>query len=194
MEKAYTTKQELRNRYLSYRNGLSAAKRKEKSEEIQKRLKQEPAFQKAEAVLVYMDYRSEVETSALVEELLYSGEKRIFAPKVEGMNIRFYEIISMEDLKEGYQGIREPEADGQRLFTQEMSQELKTLILVPGAVFDRQRGRMGYGKGFYDRYLAAFPALNSVALAFECQIAKKVPEETHDKKTDMIITEAGVIK
>ena len=49
-------------------------------------------------------------------------------------------------------------------------------------------------KVFYDRYLAAFPALNSAALAFECQIAKKVPEETHDKKTDMIITEAGVIK
>ena len=84
MEKAYTTKQELRNRYLSYRNGLSAAKRKEKSEEIQKRLKQEPAFQKAEAVLVYMDYRSEVETSALVEELLYSGEKEYLLPKWRG--------------------------------------------------------------------------------------------------------------
>ena len=187
-------KQELRSKYLAYRDALSLKERKEKSERIMELLRGDASYRRAQAILVYMDYRSEVETSALVEELLYSGEKRIFAPKVEGMNIRFYEIISMEDLKEGYQGIREPEADRQRLFTQEMSQELKTLILVPGAVFDRQRGRMGYGKGFYDRYLAAFPALNSVALAFECQIAKKVPEETHDKKTDMIITEAGVIK
>ena len=187
-------KQELRSKYLAYRDALSLKERKEKSERIWELLRGDASYRRAQAILVYMDYRSEVETSALVEELLYSGEKRIFAPKVEGMNIRFYEIISMEDLKEGYQGIREPEADRQRLFTQEMSQELKTLILVPGAVFDRQRGRMGYGKGFYDRYLAAFPALNSVALAFECQIAKKVPEETHDKKTDMIITEAGVIK
>lgn len=194
MEKAYTTKQELRTRYLSYRNGLSAGKRKEKSAEIWRRLKQEAAFQEAEAVLVYMDYRSEVMTAALVEELLLSGEKRIFAPKVEGMNIRFYEITSMDDLTEGYQGIREPEADEGKLFTQEMAQEQKSLILVPGAVFDRQRGRMGYGKGFYDRYLAEFPSLHSAALAFECQIAKKVPEEAHDKKTDMIITETDTIK
>lgn len=194
MEKAYTTKQELRTRYLSYRNGLSAGKRKEKSAEIWRRLKQEAAFQEAEAVLVYMDYRSEVMTAALVEELLLSGEKRIFAPKVEGMNIRFYEITAMDDLTEGYQGIREPEADEGKLFTQEMAQEQKSLILVPGAVFDRQRGRMGYGKGFYDRYLAEFPSLHSAALAFECQIAKKVPEEAHDKKTDMIITETDTIK
>lgn len=188
------TKQGLRNRYLSYRNELSAGTRKEKSKKIWELLKKEDVFQRAKAVLVYLDYRSEVITTGLVEELLCSGEKRVFAPKVEGMDIRFYEIASMEDLSEGYQGIREPKAEESRLFTPELSRAMDCLILVPGAVFDRQRGRMGYGKGFYDRYLAAFPSLCSAALAFDCQIAKKVPEEAHDKKTDMIITETSVIK
>ncbi|MDE7286291.1 MAG: hypothetical protein K2N55_05560 [Lachnospiraceae bacterium] len=75
-----------------------------------------------------------------------------------------------------------------------MAKTQKCLLLVPGAVFDRERGRMGYGKGFYDRYLDAFPDLKSAALAFECQIVKKVPIEAHDRKPDMIITDKGIIR
>lgn len=195
MEKRmFSSKQELRNRYLNYRNNLSTKERKEKSERIWELLKKEEFFMKAQAVLVYMDYRSEVMTTGLVEELFMTGGKRIFAPKVEGMKIRFYEVFSMEDFKEGYQGIREPEKISERLFTKETAKELDSLVLVPGAVFDRERGRMGYGKGFYDRYLAAFPELFSAAFAFECQITKKVPVEAHDIRPDIIITDTGVIR
>ena len=193
-KKVFTDKLELRNRYLNYRNGLSEKEREEKSTQIWELLKKEEVFQKAQAVLVYMDYRSEVMTTGLVEELFSFKDKRIFAPRVEGMNIRFYEVSSMQDFECGYQNIREPRIDPAKLFTDKMSQELKCLILVPGAVFDRERGRMGYGKGFYDRYLAAFPKLHSAALAFACQIAKKVPVEEHDIKPDMIITDMGVIR
>lgn len=101
-------KQAIRTRYLGIRNGLSYSEREQKSREIWKLLKEEEAFQKAQAVLVYMDYRSEVMTTGLVEELLSEGEKKVYAPKVDGMNILFYEITSMEDLQPGYQGIREP--------------------------------------------------------------------------------------
>ncbi len=193
-KKTLTSKQELRNRYLSYRNSLSLGERKEKSARIWEMLKKEAVFQKAQIVLVYMDYRSEVMTTGLVEELFASGAKRVFAPTVEGMDIKFYEVSCMEDFSAGYQGIREPLSDPAKLFTEKLAREMECLILVPGAVFDRERGRMGYGKGFYDRYLAAFPYLHSAALAFECQIAKKVPVEEHDRKTDMIITDMGVIR
>lgn len=193
-KKAFTGKQELRNRYLSYRNSLSKGERKEKSARIWEALKKEEVFQKAQAILVYMDYRSEVMTTGLVEELFASGTKRVFAPTVEGMDIQFYEVSSMDDFSEGYQGIREPGINPEKLFTNKMAQEMECLILVPGAVFDRERGRMGYGKGFYDRYLAAFPSLHSAALAFECQIARKVPVEAHDIRPDMIITDMGVIR
>lgn len=193
-KKTFSSKQELRNRYLNYRNSLSVKERKEKSAKIWEQLKKEEAFQDAQILLVYMDYRSEVMTTGLVEELIASGEKRIFAPKVEGMDIQFYEVFGMKDFEEGYQGIREPLKDKARLFTNKISQEEECMILVPGAVFDRQRGRMGYGKGFYDRYLASFPALYSTALAFECQITKKVPVEEHDIRPNMIITDTEVIR
>lgn len=194
MEKRdFIGKQELRNRYLGYRNSLSAEERKKKSEKICELLKHQDVFQSARTVLVYMDYRSEVMTTGLVKELLDAGEKRIFAPKVCGMDIRFYEIRSMGDLAAGYQGIREPKEDAEKLFSQQTVKETNCLVLTPGAVFDRERGRMGYGKGFYDRFLAAYPDIYSVALAFDCQMAKKVPVEAHDKRPDMIITETGVI-
>ena len=74
-----------------------------------------------------------------------------------------------------------------------MTEHMKCLALVPGAVFDREKDRMGYGKGFYDRFLEKCTKVTAVALAFACQIAKKVPAEAHDRKVDMIITENEVI-
>ncbi len=193
-EEGHISKQSIRSRYLGRRNALSVSERSQKSQKIWEYLKQEPVYQKAQVVLVYMDYRSEVMTTGLVEELLADPVKRVFAPKVEGMDIRFYEISSLNDLKAGYQGIREPDKNMEKLFTLQMMTQMDSLILIPGAVFDRQRGRMGYGKGFYDRFLAEYIELQGVALAFECQIAKKVPMEEHDIRPEMIVTESGVIR
>lgn len=90
MEKnASIGKLELRNRFLDYRNNLSKEERKEKSARVWENLKKEESFQKAEAILVYMDYRSEVMTTGLVEELFCTGTKRVFAPRVEGMDVPF---------------------------------------------------------------------------------------------------------
>lgn len=195
MEKnASIGKLELRNRFLDYRNNLSKEERREKSARVWENLKKEESFQKAEAILVYMDYRSEVMTTGLVEELFDAGTKRVFAPRVEGMDVQFYEVFCMEDFEPGYQGIREPHICPEKLFTRKMAQEIKSLILVPGAVFDIEKGRMGYGKGFYDRYLTAFPEITSAGLAFECQIAKRVPMEAKDVRMDMVITDVEVIE
>ncbi|MDE7286290.1 MAG: hypothetical protein K2N55_05555 [Lachnospiraceae bacterium] len=100
-KKEFVSKQELRSRYLNYRNQLSMRERREKSARIWEFLKAEKIYQNAENLLVYMDYRSEVMTCGVVEELLKEHKKRIFAPKVEGMDIRFYEVTGMEDVAEG---------------------------------------------------------------------------------------------
>lgn len=192
--RGHISKQSIRNRYLSMRNNLSYGERLAKSRKIWELLKQEPVYKNAEAVLVYMDYRSEVITTGLVEELLADPSKRVFAPRVLGMNINFYEIQTLEELEPGYQGIREPVQNEEKMFTHALLKELKSLILIPGAVFDRQRGRMGYGKGFYDRFLADYIELSGAALAFECQIAKNVPMEDHDIRPGIIVTESGVIR
>lgn len=195
MEKnTITGKQSIRSKYLGCRNSLTVNERRIKSGMICDKIKKEQAFLEAEGVLVYMDYRSEVMTTELVTELLAGGNKKVYAPKVEGMDVKFYEIKDLSDLQEGYQGIREPEGSLETLLTVEMTEELKCFALVPGVVFDRERGRMGYGKGFYDRFLAKYIKVTTAALAFECQIARKVPAEAHDRKVDMIITENEVIR
>lgn len=195
MEKnTITSKQSIRSKYLGYRNSLTVNERRTKSGMICDKIKKEQAFIEAEAVLVYMDYRSEVMTTELVTELLAAGNKKVYAPKVEGMDVKFYEIKDLSGLQEGYQGIREPEGVLETLLTVDKTEELKCFALIPGAVFDRERDRMGYGKGFYDRFLAKYTSVTAAALAFECQIAKKVPSEAHDRKVDMIITENEVIK
>ena len=191
-----TGKQGIRSKYLSYRDSLTKSERIEKSKRIWSKLKQEKCFQKAEIILTYMDYRSEVMTTGLVEELFLSESgKKVYAPTVEGMDIVFYEIHSMEELSAGYQGIREPKSDKERSFTEETAKGHKCLLLVPGAVFDRELNRMGYGKGFYDRFLHKYDniEMTKIGLAYNCQLAKQVPVEAHDKKMDLIITENEVL-
>lgn len=188
-------KQSIRSRYLGYRDSLTKSERLEKSKRIWDNLKKEQSFQEAEIVLVYMDYRSEVMTTELVEELLMEESgKRVFAPKVEGLDIAFYEIHSMEELKAGYQGIREPEESREKLFNEKTAMENRCFLLTPGSVFDKNLERMGYGKGFYDRFLHRFPNIVKAGLAFECQIAGQVPTDERDEKMDMVITEKQVIK
>lgn len=210
MEKsAFLRKQEVRNRFLERRNELSQEQRREKSDRIREFLCQEPVFQRARTVLVYMDYRSEVITTPLVEELFAQGTRQVFAPRVEGMDIVFYQVHSMKDFETGYQGIREPSREPSPgagpvmggntpvRFEPHMAggeEEGTCLILVPGSVFDRQGGRMGYGKGFYDRFLAGAPSLYSVGLAFACQVTGKVPAQAHDRSVHMLVTEEGAEK
>lgn len=188
-------KQGIRSKYLGYRDALGAEVRLQKSMQIWENIKKQPEFQEAENVLVYMDYRSEVMTTGLVEEMFLSeAPKRVFAPVVEGMTISFYEIRSLSDLHAGYQDIREPQEDKEKLFTEEIAGQ-KTLVLVPGSVFDRSGNRMGYGKGFYDRFLKAFPSVKSAGLAFDVQIAPvTIPCEEQDRRVDMVITESEVIR
>lgn len=189
-------KQSIRSKYLSCRDNMSQRERLEKSRMIWELLKKEKDFQEAEILLVYMDYRSEVMTTGLIEELFLSeSSKRIFAPVVEGLEISFYEIESLSDLHKGYQSIREPERDPEKLFTEKLLKENKCFLLLPGSVYDRELGRMGYGKGFYDRFLRKFEGIANAGLAFSCQIAPvSVPSDTRDVKVERVITENEVIR
>lgn len=189
-------KQSIRSKYLSCRDSMTQSERLKKSMMIWENLKKEKDFMEAQIVLVYMDYRSEVMTTGLVEELfLAENGKRIFAPVVEGLNIAFYEIESLSDLHRGYQSIREPESNPEKLFTEKLMEENKCFLLLPGSVYDRQMGRMGYGKGFYDRFLQRFSGIHNAGLAFSCQIAPvPVPSDPRDVRVERVITENEVIR
>lgn len=188
MEMDKTSKHELRNQYLQYRNALTKEERRTKSNKILETLSSWECFEQAESILTYCNYRSEVVTTPWIDTLLAEGKKKVYVPKVDGMDIRFFQVTSMEQLKDGYQGILEPVGDTGE-FTMDTGKTEKALLILPGTVFDRNGNRLGYGKGFYDRFVAKYPDMKTVALAFSCQMTEEIPAEPHDIKVQSIITE-----
>lgn len=192
------TKKELRKEILELRDNLTENQRKEKSEEITNKISTHSSFQAADKILLFASYKSEVDTSLIMNKALAMG-KQVYLPKVEydectgREEMEFYQIFSEADLEEGYKGIREPKAKPANRFV--MPADEKVLMILPGAVFDLDGNRIGYGGGFYDRYIKrldgeAFKA----ALAFHCQIVEpeSIPCEPYDAQINAIVSEEGL--
>lgn len=169
-------KKQFRTEALAARDSLTPEQHRHYSGKIIKNLLSLSCYQDADAILTYIRFRSEVDTFPLLEQAI-ADKKAVFAPKVLGKEMAFYRIFSRDDLAAGYQGILEP-AGGQLFETWEndrMSQYRKcqqmqlwktgekqahgdkipsALICMPGAAFDRSCHRIGYGGGFYDRYVS----------------------------------------
>ena len=165
------TKKEMRKKMLSLRDSLSEKERREKSRVIAKRLFTLEEFQKAEVVLSYQSFRSEVETTEMNQKIRESG-KSLYLPKTyaDRKEMAFYRVYSDADLIPGYQGILEPQE--KEPFTEELVslKPEKVLMLMPGAAFDDKGNRIGYGGGYYDRYLELHPQLHTEVEAEACDI------------------------
>ena len=187
------TKKEMRKKMLSLRDSLSEKERREKSREIAKRLFTLEEFQKAEVVLSYQSFRSEVETTEMNQKIRESG-KSLYLPKTyaDRKEMAFYRVYSDADLIPGYQGILEPQE--KEPFTEKLVslKPEKVLMLMPGAAFDDKGNRIGYGGGYYDRYLELHPQLHTLALAFDMQVLFEVPAEEQDIKPQLLVTETNI--
>jgi 5-formyltetrahydrofolate cyclo-ligase len=180
-------KKEIRKMVLAARDSLSTGQRTAKSREIEERLFSLPEFKAARIVLFFASFRSEVDTGPMIRRALTFG-KRVVLPKVKGAELGLYEITDWDkDVSPGAWGIPEPQ-ENRPVRLDEID-----LILVPGAAFDGQGNRLGYGAGFYDKLLSTFTK-TTVALAFEAQIVPRVPAELHDIPIDKIATERRVIE
>ncbi|MDR2888742.1 MAG: 5-formyltetrahydrofolate cyclo-ligase [Lachnospiraceae bacterium] len=193
MDTIPTNKKSLRKEYLIVRDALSASARKEKSRAIIDRLTSTKTFLDAEIVLTYLNFGSEVITDSLVSRLLSTKEKMVFCPRINGDQMDFYQITSLDQLVEGYWSIREPMPLPGRKFDMTTCLRYQCINIMPGTVFDQNCGRIGYGRGYYDRFLVAYALVPTVALAFDCQFAPAVPTEATDICPDMIITESAII-
>ncbi|HKU48685.1 MAG TPA: 5-formyltetrahydrofolate cyclo-ligase [Nitrososphaera sp.] len=174
---------ELRNRMLSLRNGLAEPKIRELGLQIQHHVIDSRQFQSAESIGVYHASGTEVGTDVIIERAKKLG-KTVSLPSVEGDDIVFYEFSSSKYLVKGRFGIMEPlpyRKTGQM-----------DLMLVPGIAFDRDGYRLGYGKGYYDRYLSLKPTY-SIGLAYSFQVTNNVPRHSHDRRVDAIATEKEII-
>lgn len=179
-------KKAIRKILLTRRDQLSTEKRASDSAVIRKELFSHPRFREAAVIYLYASYGSEVDTLALAQSCLDMG-KSLFFPKVTGTGrMVFYPINFLSELKEGYGGIKEPPVS---LKTEPYDEGHKPLMIMPLVGFDEKRNRLGYGGGFYDRYLAENPRFFTIALAFEEQCWQEgLPSESFDLSPQVILT------
>lgn len=158
----------------------SDAQVEDNSRIIAEKVIQTSQFKEASQIYAYVDYNHEVSTREIIEAAWKAG-KQVAVPKVDGKNLVFYELKSFDQLESGYYGILEP-ARG------EIVDWERPLMIMPGVAFDSRRHRVGYGGGFYDRFLEVHK-IPTIAVAFEFQIMDEVPVEPTDILPDMVITE-----
>ena len=178
------SKKDIRKCVLEKRNCISKQEWEEKSRLICEKVVTHPFFLDSNVICCYVDYRNEVRTREIIETAWEQG-KKVAVPKVFGDDMEFHYIQSFEDLKEGYRGIPEPKQTN-------LAHDEHALVIMPGTAFDKTCNRIGYGKGYYDKYLHAHPNYKTLALAFELQMVEKIPAEKYDICPDMIITEENI--
>jgi 5-formyltetrahydrofolate cyclo-ligase len=181
-----------RERAFAARNALTPEQHAEASRAITQRIAALPEFGAARVVLLTLPFRSEWDARLLVRVALAAG-KSVVLPRVDVAN-RMLALHPVADLDasvvKGYRDIPEPRAD-----TPALAPEAIDWVLVPGAAFDLQGGRLGYGGGFYDRLLPLFAGrVPRVAGAFEAQLMDQVPAAPHDLKVDLIATELRTVR
>ncbi len=189
-------KELLRKNALDTRNALPEAEIVAKSRAVFEKLKGTDAYKDAVNILVYASFGSEVSTDDIISESLSLG-KNVFCPKVTDPKsgiMEFVRIDHIKDLREGYFHIMEPQiTDRSTLYSGQDPD--RTLLIVPLVAFDRNMNRIGYGGGFYDRYLSRYPGAVTISAAFECQMADEdIESEQGDIKPMMIITESRMYK
>lgn len=145
-----------------------------------------PEYREASVIYAYMDYNREVMTREFIEKAWREG-KRVAVPRVVGQDMIFYLLESFDQLEEGYYGIPEPVSGV-------LADTAEALMIVPGVAFDEQRRRIGYGGGFYDRYLSRHRRHTTVAVAFEFQIFQELPAEPTDIRPEILITEKRIFR
>jgi 5-formyltetrahydrofolate cyclo-ligase len=149
-------------------------------------------YKAANTVMFYVDVRDEVRTRQALPAALASG-KRIVVPYCVDGELELFLLENMDELELGMYRILEPKAEMRSVESKRLQPKDLDLIMVPGVAFDRNGGRTGHGKGYYDKLLQ-HARLNAplIALSFECQLFDQIPAESHDIYMDKVVTEDAV--
>lgn len=176
------SKQALRKQMLEFRRCLSAEEVSKKSKNIIDKILATDSYKKAGCIYAYISTRNEVDLRELIEAAWTEG-KRVAVPKVCGQDMSFYYIESYADLVKGNFGILEPRNGTMH------AEEKDALMFIPGVAYDNTGNRIGYGGGYYDRYLAGEHSHYIIAPAYRFQIVDRLTSEEHDIQVDEIISE-----
>ena len=185
-------RQRLRKQILGARDLMGASERHEKSGSAVQNFWSLPQMKHWSTLFIYVNFRSELETLELIQLCLSQG-KRVVVPLVDASAVSMIPLQIQDpekDLVPGYYGIPEPDPQKSRRVA---AREIDAAI-IPGSVFDINGGRLGYGGGYYDRFLVNdAPQAKRVGFAFEMQVIENVPVQPHDQPLDILITEKRIV-
>lgn len=173
-------KKELRSRIRARKRAMSEAEIVQKSQQLGQLFAASPLYRQAKTIYGYLPYNQEVRTVPMLERALRDG-KRVAVPKVVGEEMIFIYLDDLNAVEKGYAGIPEPIADGP------VADDPHALVLMPGLAFDLQGHRIGYGGGFYDRFLAAQPEHPTLALCYDFQMLPHLETESFDIPVDCVL-------
>jgi len=182
-------KQTLKQEVSQKREHLTKEQIKEKDLKIKNTLYSLNEFKKAKNIAFYVSVNHEVDTHNIIKELL--TKKTIIVPYLVKNNpiLQLSEIYNFNDLEPKSFGILEPK----EYFIKQFDPKKIDMIIIPAIVFDLTGHRIGYGYGYYDRFLRTLDNVKKIGLAYKLQIVDKIPEEQHDIPVDVIITEDKII-
>ena len=173
-------KSALRKHLLEKRDATSAELRDIASEKIRENLKKNSSFTSAQNIACYFPIGSEVNTCSIMVDIL-KQDKNLLLPKITDENIQFYIVSNLEKLEKGHFEIMEPK---------DSCEKAKKIdcVLIPTVGVSKLGVRLGYGYGYYDRFLSSTDAVK-ISLTYSKQIVKSIPSNSHDIKIDWIVTE-----
>jgi len=175
---------------LRQRKSLSKLKKSQAESAMLELLLNWRVFKKADVIHIFISTPEEPDTRPIIEHCWTSG-KKVAVPSVlpNTFDLIHSEIKSFDSLISGMYKILEPSPESRIKMTPDMFD----LIIIPGVAFDRKGGRLGKGKGYYDRFLKVTSAFR-LALAFDCQVIRNVPTDLHDIPMNAILSESGIVE
>ena len=173
-------KKELRRTIRERKRAMTEEEIVSRSEKLGQLFAQSEAYRAAKTIYGYLPYNQEVRTVPMLEQALRDG-KRVAVPKVYGDEMKFLYLDDLSQVEKGYAGIPEPIAD------EPVADDDTALVLMPGLAFDPAGHRIGYGGGFYDKFLAAEPNHPTLALCYEFQMLPELHTEEHDIPVDTVL-------
>ncbi|MCB0280622.1 MAG: 5-formyltetrahydrofolate cyclo-ligase [Calditrichaeota bacterium] len=181
------TKSELRSEILKLRKSLNSSEYQIKSQLVQDEVIRFISNQQIQSVHVYIAINGEVNTASIIDHCL-ERKIEVIAPRIEpDRQLSHWLLTDMSKLEKGLFSTLHPPLTNR-------ADSIPDLILVPGVAFDHEKNRLGYGAGYYDRFLAERKNSKTLGLAFDFQIVEKIETEMHDIKLDAIVTDTNWIK
>ena len=173
-------KKELRKKIREQKRNMTARQIEAASRNLAEQFFKTPFYQDANVIYGYLPYNQEVRTVPILEQALRDG-KKVAVPKVYGDTMNFIYMDDLSQVAPSDMGIPEPIAD------EPIAEDQTALVLMPGLAFDTKGNRMGYGGGFYDKFLSYEPNHPTVALCYAFQMVDAIPTDDYDIPVDCVL-------